>query len=225
MLAAILKVSSRPTPSGVDIIGGTAGTAFSLRNKHCVTCHHVVNDDLFSNPPGYSGTRIIFAFENGTLVEIGKSHVKSFMDKDLSIISHPDFPEGKWDVDLTVRPVKEPIKAMGYYANLFPPKMAINSEADPVLIQQADTSTLLIITQGIILAKTKATLNTKDIRVKELEVYKISAAILVGMSGGPLLSESEKILGLISFGVPEDVIFKTERFAVWSGAWAQEAGL
>ena len=225
MLAAILKVSSRLGRGGANLVGGTAGTAFSLSNKRCVTCNHVVNDDLFKNPVGFAATRVVFVFEDGRVVNIERSHVQRFPDKDVSIVSHPDLPAGKWELDINPHSNQETVTALGYYANKWPPNMAINTDITPALIEKADASTLLIRTTGVIMESREATVNAHDIKVKDLDIYQISAAVFVGMSGGPLLSADNKIIGLLSFGLPADEIFKTQRFAVWSGAWSQLAGL
>jgi len=225
MLAAIVKVSSRPSADGASLIGGVAGTLFALKNRTCVTAHHVLNKGIFKPPDGYDAMAVFFVFETGQIVRVLESQIQEFPQQDLSIFKHPRIPVGKWDIDANLHAESEPVSALGYWAGVWPPEMVIDANRSPAIITRANVAKLMIVTTGHVMSRRSVTLNAKDIKIKDVEAYEISTAIFVGMSGGPLLSADNKVIGMLSFGLPADQLFKTDRFAIWSGVWTKLAGL
>jgi hypothetical protein len=226
MLAAIIKASFQANADGVSFIGGVAGTAFALQNRKCMAAHHVLNANTFKTPPGYSGTSVFLVFESGQIIRIRETDVQNFPDRDVAIITHQDMPVGTWTLDTEPRPDHSVIMALGFHASLWPSDMEISTSNSSVSIAKADVTNLRIATIGEILSRKRLTINANDLQVKDAEFYEISAAVFDGMSGGPLVSVAEgNIIGLLSFGLPQDQDFKTHRYAICGKEWGTLAGI
>lgn len=215
---AILKLSYN-TPGETPVSGGICGTAFLINNKTILTVNHGWNE--FTEPnKGFKYVqlwllkrgkeKIIIPFENATF--------KHFPDIDTTIITikQPLATTEKIDIQNNSPSIGDAVYGLGHVGSSMP---KINSSWQNNALKIHDYSFLnnnKSDKTGLIIAiEQKTTPPKSDVKIRNILTIEPSFVAVKGMSGGPLISKkNNKLVGLMSFGLPEGTDNKLSTFAI-----------
>ncbi len=223
MVYAIFKASYNDVGSQ-DVVGGICGTAFFVQEDTALTANHILSTANFGPNPGYARCRYWLLSRDGLqVIPIAKESLVDHQEIDTTIVSLKRKDEGPVSVlDLSEHPatIGESVYCKGYVATIGQsdprPKVSPRWERDKLVIHPPfDLQAVISDRSGNVTSINLCTLTSKDVNLKNKMVLKLSFGGVQGMSGGPLIrASSGEVVGLMSFGLPEDKPQKTNLFAI-----------
>lgn len=196
MATAILKLSfNRRGDSSFE--GGLCGSGFLVSSNIMVTAHHCLNRDTFAPNRGYLQAMVWAIGREGWVREI----------RPASTSLHPD-------VDATIVTFSSPIpNATVYGANR--EKVPMGQAVQGLTIRSGNLNAVQRDEDGSVSRTLSMTVEANDIKIQDVPGMQLSFPSQVGMSGGPVLENgTNRVLGMMSLGLPPDVAVKTDTFAV-----------
>ena len=218
MLAAIFQASYN---SSYDkIIGGVRGTAFFVDGKKALTANHLLNFNNFKPNDGFLYCKFWLLLENGQILTIKKDYLKSHPDVDTTIIC---FPVMVYKDSLNFKTIiakrGDKFILKGFLASVEgnpKPKITLSwNNQGELIVSNFDLSLIISLQEGSIIEVKNISLDKPDVKVDNKKYITLSCGGSKGLSGAPLVkSDTGEIMGLMSYGLPEDVTYKKELFAI-----------
>jgi hypothetical protein len=219
MLATIFKASYN-FPNDTNIIGGVCGTAFFVDNKTVFTANHQLNANNFNPNEGFSFCKFWLLLENGQAVIIEKDYLKSYPDIDTTEIYFPYIVcNDSVNYKTAVAQKEDKFILKGFLSSITgnpAPQVILNwNEQGELIIDSFSLDSVISIQEGVIEEVKDISVNSKDIAVNNKKYLTLSCGGSIGLSGAPLIKkDTGEVIGLMSFGLPEDVSIKTKLFAI-----------
>lgn len=216
MSCAILKLSwNRAGESTVT--GGICGTAFFVDTRTALTAHHVLNPSTFSPNEGYKHCGVWIAARLGLVARVAAHQVLHTPGLDLSVIR---FDEPQEEVHLYQLAHSEPalgaqILARGHKGGEMP---VVNTRWDNevLAIDRCDLLGAASDVAGYVKWVGRLNISSADIQMSDTLGFEVSFESILGMSGGPVIDQEERVTGMLSLGCPADAEVKKQTFAVSS---------
>ncbi|MEM8936391.1 MAG: trypsin-like peptidase domain-containing protein [Pseudomonadota bacterium] len=183
----IVQIFSLKFDSRGELISSSTGTGFVLNDEgYIATNNHVVEGatHFYVNPDGKSTPYSTIRTQSNV-----ERIVWASGDRDLAIIHAPNVPDLKPVVLAEKLPEKgEPVQAVGY-----------PGVADHTTARSSDAYSNATYTSGVLSRVFEGKLNRKnDVLV---DIVQHSAVINGGNSGGPLIDECDRVLGVNTLGI------------------------
>lgn len=215
MVFAILKLSYNDVGDST-VEGGICGTGFFIKERTAVTAYHVLNTNTFQPNAGHRNCKAWLLSRSGSILRLGPENVVEIPEADTSIINVDARP-----IDLPVYTcsqddayVGRAVKGLGHIGNSMP-QLQATWEANGLAIKNGDLMSITSDMKGKIVNQFMCSVAAQDVNLQDIKGYEVSFGSRIGMSGGPLLdAATNKVLGLLSFGLPPDAAEKTKTFAV-----------
>lgn len=212
---AVVKLSYN-IPGETPVTGGICGSAFLINDSTALTAHHVLNNSIAPNP-GFKFCQFWLIKRNTKLIiPISNENFICLPDIETTIIKL----ENSIRLANFIRIEKEstkinsPVFNIGHIGGSMPIKNA-NWQNNILNIINYSLLNLKSDSIGVIKSIKKCTINTNDVNLNNITVVQPSFKAIEGMSGGPLLNKStNKLIGLMSFGLPADSTTKNIVFAI-----------
>lgn len=214
---AILKLSYN-TPGETPVTGGICGTAFLINDKTILTAFHVLNEKTAPNPGfKYAQFWLLKRGKDKLSIPLENAAFKYFSDIDTTVINlkQPITDITKIELQNSNTEIGQAVYNIGHVGAGMPVANASWENKTLVLhdytLQESNKSDRT----GFILKIIPATVHSNDVNINDIVVVEPSFAAVEGMSGGPLLNKTNnKLIGLMSFGLPADKASKDEVFAI-----------
>jgi len=219
MLAAIFKASYNSSYD-INVIGGVCGTAFFIDGKNVLTANHNFTPEDFKPNIGFLYCKFWLLLENGQVLIIEKKYLRSYPNIDTTQISFSSVVfKDKLDYQTTIAEKGCKFILKGFLASIPGnpnPRVKLNwDKQGELVISSFDLDSMVSTQVGIVEEVKHISLNSKDIVVRNKRYIALSCGGNIGLSGAPLVKYDDgKVMGLMSFGLPENVNKKTKLFAI-----------
>jgi len=215
MTFAILKLSYN-TPGETPVIGGVCGTGFFISDSTALTAFHVLSEQNWGPNPGNAYCQYWAILRSGQIIPIKKEFLKGYSQIDTTLItfgSKHEIPHVVLLADKNASPM-DMVCGEGHVGGAMP-QLQTSWVGSELLIATANLSNVISDGVGHIKRELKAEVNAADLKLKGTNVYELSFQTRCGMSGGPLFDKTNgKLVGILSFGLPENAEIKLQSFAV-----------
>jgi hypothetical protein len=183
-----------------------------------LTANHISNSILFVPNEGYANCNVWLLRRNkNEVIRIEKSYLKTFPEIDACIISLPKptsynacfaFEKDKFHKN-------DLVENFGHLASEFPGDLTFSVKFNSLEIDDYDLSSVYTDGQGEIDSIFQCSIETNDLRIEKRYLIQPSFKANIGMSGGPLILQgTNKLVGLMSFGLPPDSRYKETVYAI-----------
>jgi len=182
--------------------GGVAGTAFFVSRNRALTAYHVLQPRSWAAGPG-EVRQIWLVHEGEPAIEITPEDLRYRAESDLSSI---EFGRRQAVSNRYVFAVDEKASAAagvateGFEANSVGPELAIEKGRLKIT---AVPALKRIRAEGSLMKEVRVSLRANDVRLEGAPCLRLSYRPVVGMSGGPVITASGKVIGVNSFADPE----------------------
>lgn len=214
MAFAILKLSyNQPGDSSVE--GGICGSGFFINSRTAVTAHHCLNNNTFRPNTGFRNALFWIITRRGLVIRIDRNFASLYPDFDTTIISFRDSMSNVQVYECAIDGIVDGLKVLGigHIGNSMPPIDA-EWQGSEFVIKSASLAGVMRDMDGFVKPHL-IDINGNDVRMHCVLGLKLSFCSYVGMSGGPVVdSNTGKVIGMLSYGLPRDSSVKTETFAV-----------
>jgi len=219
MIAAIFKASynfSRDT----NVVGGICGTTFFIDERNVLTANHLLNLDNFKPNDNFLYCKFWLLLENGQTLIIEKDYLKSYPNIDTTKICFPSaIYNDSLEYKTTIAKEGDKFILKGFLAsvpeNPKPQTTLSWDKQGELIINSFNLDSVISIQEGVIEEIKKISLKSKDVVINEKIYLTLSCGGNTGLSGAPLVkSDTGEIIGLMSFGLPVDVVIKEKLFAI-----------
>jgi V8-like Glu-specific endopeptidase len=189
--------------------GGVAGTAFFISPTKAFTAFHVLQEGSFKAPSADELRQVWLIHEGEPAIEMSRANVSFSPDQDMTRIEISGEKAVKQDYVFQVQPkngsdpeidVKNgEVVTEGFRANTAGPvlvweKSRLKVEAVPHMER--------VFSSGKTLRDTFVNLKAADVELKNKRCLQLSYQPIVGMSGGPVLASTGRVIALNSFADP-----------------------
>ncbi len=219
MAFAILKLSYK-FPGQSPLEGGICGTGFFVTPETAVTAHHVLNKSTFQPNPGCLFARVWVLLRTGEVIPVTESQTKAYPDTETTLIKFGAPIRGATCFSLSQLGPKagQHVDTLGHLGNEMP---SLDARWDDNELQISGCG-LEGFTQDASHRKIKevfpANVKARDMNLTDVQAFEILGGGMIGQSGGPTIDETTgKVVGLLSFGLPQNLYEKTSLFAISSG--------
>lgn len=215
MAHAILKLSYNKIGENI-ITGGICGTAFFINEKMALTANHVLGESNYRPNEGFSFCQYWLVSRKGRSIPLSVKQIKSYPSIDTSTIAFesPQISEKSYKVSNELPISGEEVISYGYISGGMP-DVKSKWQIDHLAIERAKLSGHIADKDGSIVAIKILDINANDIKLGKVQGIEVSFPGMVGMSGGPLISKrTNKVIGILSIGLPPDVPIKKTIFAI-----------
>ena len=215
MAFSILKLSYNE-PGDSSLSGGICGTGFFVDVSTAVTAHHVLNEATLAPNAGYGNVLLWLISRNGPIRRIERSAVDLHPDIDTSVIRLKNPMSGFVVYDVVSGDINAGIavRGIGYEGNAMP-RIDAKWQGQELVIRTADLAQAIQDRDGHVERSLTFHINANDIKMQGVRGFELSFGSQVGMSGGPVVDvENDRVLGMLSIGLPADANVKTRTFAV-----------
>ena len=207
---AIVKISYNyigETP----VEGGICGTAFLLNDSTAITANHVLNKINWKPNPGYKYVQY-WLLKRGSkkIIELNNESLTSLPNVETTLINLVEKINPELEIVHQKFEIGDPVQNYGHISNMPITKAHWGSG---LIIDDYDLKQSKSDKVGKILLIRKATIHSADLNIEDKEFIQPSFVANIGMSGGPLISQN-KVIGLMSFGLPADSVIKKEVYAI-----------
>lgn len=214
MTGLILKLSyNRVGETPVE--GGICGSAFVLNSSEAITAHHVLNTSNFKPNSGFTKCQFWLLCEPNFILELKKEDLTNFSEMETTLIGLKKIFKGQLrEMDFGVPNVNTECYNEGFKGGLMP---TLDAKWGPkgLVINSFSSKNVKIKAEGFIKSKKILNVNTNDMVLTNIKGLETSYGGIVGMSGGPLIDkQANKVIGLMSIGLPQDIPVKETLFAV-----------
>jgi hypothetical protein len=208
---AIVKISYNK-PGDTPVTGGICGSAFLLNDSTVITANHVLNIRNFAPNKGFNFVQYwLLNRDNNLIIPLSIDYIESNEEIETSIIKLPKHVKCTLDVLKSSPKIDDTVRNYGHISNM--PITEAHWENDLLLIDKFNLNNSTSDSTGIIAGIKRITINANDVKLNNIEVIQPSFKANIGMSGGPLISNN-KIIGMMSFGLPADIDVKDTVFAI-----------
>ena len=215
MAFAILKLSYH-NPGDSSLTGGICGTGFFVDSRTAVTAHHVLNDATFEPNAGFQHVLVWVISRSGSIRRIEREAASLHPGIDTTIIAFRN-PMSKvqiYESALGGSAAGLKVSGIGHVGSSMP-SVSAEWRGSEFVIQSANLAGAMRDIYGSVKRSVTFDISANDIKMHEVRGFELSFGSQVGMSGGPVVDSSTgKVLGMLSVGLPRDLIVKTETFAV-----------
>lgn len=221
MLAAVFKASYN-FPNDTNIIGGICGTAFFIDGKNALTANHLLSLNEFKPNNGFLYCKFWLLLDNNQNLVIEKGYLKSFPDIDTTKICFPVIVyKNLLNYKTSTAKIGDKFILKGFLASVsgnpnLQPTIYWDEQGE-LVISNFNLDSVTSIQKGIIEEVKNISLNKSDIKINNKKYLTLSCSCggSSGLSGAPLIKiDTSEIMGLMSYGLPEDVTHKEKLFAV-----------
>ena len=215
MAFSILKLSYNE-PGDSSLSGGICGMGFFEDVSTAVTAHHVLNEATLAPNAGYENVLLWLISRNGPIRRIERSAVDLHPDIDTSVIRLKNPMSGFVVYDVVSGDISAGIavRGIGYEGNAMP-RIDAQWQGQELVIRTADLAQAIQDRDGHVERSLTLHINANDIKMQGVRGFELSFGSQVGMSGGPVVDvENDRVLGMLSIGLPADANVKTRTFAV-----------
>lgn len=214
---AVLKLSYN-TPGETPVTGGICGTAFLINEKAALTAHHVLNMTTGPNH-GFKHCQfwLLKRGETKLAIPIKDNSFKCFPEIETTVIDLATLPLNIERIRLSPNDVQigTEIFSIGHVGGGMPIINATWINDILVIHNYSLPDNVKSDKSGVIVNKKISSIHTGDINLENVVVLQPSFGAIKGMSGGPLLDKNNnKIVGLMSFGLPVNASTKNIVFAI-----------
>jgi len=219
MLGAIFKASYN-SESDHNIVGGICGTAFFIDNKNVLTANHLLNSCTFKPNQGFLYCKVWLLLEGGKSTIIEKEYLKSYPDIDTTKIIFPlSINEKSSNFKNTISKKTDKFILKGFLATLSGnPKLEVSlswNEQGESIVDKFNLNSVISEHEGTIKEVKNISINKKDVVITNKKYLELSCGGNIGLSGAPLVkSNTGEIIGMMSIGLPVDVVHKKQIFAI-----------
>ena len=219
MLAAIFKASYN-FPKDTNVIGGICGTAFFINEKTALTANHLLNLDKFKPNDGFSNCKFWLLLENGQTLLLEKDYLNSYPDIDTTKICFPVIVfKDSFNYKTAISKKGNKFILKGFLSSVSEnpsPQVTLNwSAQEELVINNFDLISVVSVQEGVVEEIKNISLKSNDVVVNDKKYLTLSCGGNTGLSGAPLVkSDTDEVIGLMSFGLPENVTRKTNLFAI-----------
>lgn len=214
---AIVKLSYNANGEN-SVIGGICGSAFLINDSTVITAHHVLNSKVQPND-GYKYCQFWLLNRNDSLIiPIEQKQFEDHKEIECTMIHLQKPLNGIPFLGIEPNEVKvgDEIYSIGHIGDKMPITKAEWNNGK-LFIQKYSLKNFEADNEGSIKEIKPATIRANDVNIVDVTVIQPSFGAIVGMSGGPLLCKrTNKLIGLMSFGLPADVIKKETVYAISS---------
>ena len=192
--------------------GGIYGTAFLINDSTAITACHILNEKNFVPNPGFKYAQY-WLVNRGTkkILEIKRDDFKSFPDVETTVIRLSDKLKCDFKIDEKMPNQNDNVITYGHLGSFFP--KIKGRWKNKLILEEFNLENSHSDKNGQIVSVKKLSIKSNDLNVKDKVFIKLSFSGNIGMSGGPLISKN-KIIGLMSFGLPADSFVKKEVYAI-----------
>lgn len=218
LVVAIFKASYNFV-GDANCVGGICESGFFVDDKILLTAHHSFNRKVFQPNLGYKYCQFWLIAQNG-FIPITKDVIFDYPEFETTIVelSHKQTISKVLQLSSNGPKKGEECQGVGYFAsigNAQPLDVSLKWKRDKLEIIKADLSGQLISKEGIVDSVSAQNMNYSDVKLKNIEVVKLSYGGALGMSGGPLIRKrTGEVIGMLSYGFPKDVLEKERVFAI-----------
>lgn len=176
---------------------GIVGSGFFINSNTFVTSYHLVNERSFTTEKNYNNSSLYLINPVQQSLVIQNSDIDKYLiESNVSYIKTKDDYE-YFEIESDVREGMQ-VFNIGYPSELI--ARLVNLEPDKITIdkpmEQKGKVTQIISTMSV---------SANDINIKEKESLILDYSTSSGFGGGPLLSLNNKVVGIMSFVLPEIV--------------------
>jgi len=215
MAFAILKLSYNQ-PGDSSLTGGICGSGFFIDSRNAVTAHHCLNDDTFRPNAGFPHVLVWMITRSGSVRRLERGFVSLHPEIDATIISLRDTMSNIQVYDRAVGRVTAGQEVLGIgHVGSSMPLVSASWQGSELVIRSASLADSRIDMNGRVKRSLTLEINANDITMHGVRGFELSLGSQVGMSGGPVVdSNTGRVLGMLSVGLPPDSAIKKETFAV-----------
>jgi V8-like Glu-specific endopeptidase len=215
MAFSVLKLSYNE-PGDPSLTGGICGTGFFVDASTAVTAHHVLNEATLAPNAGYRNVLLWMISRNGPIRRIDQSDVDLYPDIDTSVmrLQSPQSDFVVYNVSSRDINAGTAVHSIGYEGNAMP-RIDAQWQGRELVIRSANLAQAIQDRDGHVNRSLTLHINANDIKMQGVRGFELSFGSQVGMSGGPVVDiENDRVIGMLSIGLPADVNVKTQTFAV-----------
>jgi hypothetical protein len=219
MLAAIFKASYNSSED-TNLVGGICGTAFFIDERNALTVNHLLNLNEFKPNNGFLYCKFWLLLENGQNLVIEKDYLKSFPDIDTTKISFPTIAyKNLLNYKTSIAKAGDKFILKGFLAsvpeNPSPQATMDWNEQGELIVDNFKLDSIISTQEGVVKEAKCISLNAPDVKINNKKYLTLSCGGNVGLSGAPLIKlDTGEIIGLMSWGLPEDTAQKSKLFAI-----------
>ncbi len=207
---AIVKISYNQIGE-TPVEGGICGTAFLLNDSTVITANHVLNKANFIPNPGYKYVQYWLLRRNSKkIIELKKENLKSLTQIESTLIKLDEKIKSGHKITYQNPKLGDLVYNFGHVSNM---PITKAHWSDKLIIDDYTLENNKSDKNGKILSIKKGTVHSNDLNIIDKMLIQPSFVANVGMSGGPLIYKN-RVIGLMSFGLPPDSIIKKEVYAI-----------
>lgn len=212
MTGLIVKASYKEIGSS-DVIGGICGSFFFVKNNIAVTAQHVLNKETFKPNVGYTFCKVWLLCEPNIFIKLNVDQIEEYKDIDTTIVRLKNgLLIAPRKIAKNATPIGSGCISEGFAGN---PSISFGWVLGELAVQTVDFNAMRNNVFGTIQGNNALTVNANDIKIDNIAGYETSTGGRRGMSGGTLVhSLTQEVIGMLSFGLPQDVEIKTTLFAI-----------
>jgi len=209
---AIVKISYNK-PGETPVTGGICGSAFLIDDSTVITANHVLNSNNYAPNEGFNFVQFwLLSRDNSLKIPLSVDYIESIAEVETSIIKLPANIKCTLKVSESSPSINDPVHNYGHIGGDMPITNA-HWDNNLLVIDDFNLNNCTSDSTGEIVEIKNVTINKNDVKLKNIKVIQPSFIANQGMSGGPLISNN-KIIGMMSFGLPTDSYIKEIVFAV-----------
>ncbi|PBJ07972.1 trypsin-like serine protease [Flavobacterium sp. ACN6] len=208
---AVVKISYN-IPGETPVIGGICGTGFLIKDSTVLIAHHVLNTNNFKPNPGYRFVQF-WLLKRGTkmIIPLSVDYLESIPEIEAVVIKLPVTVKSNVLLSETNAKQNDSVKNYGHLLTM--PITTAHWDTYSLIIDDYNLETSKSDASGHIVEIQNMSDNANDIKLTDIKVIKPSFKGNIGMSGGPLIC-NDKVIGMMSFGLPADQEIKEAVFAI-----------
>lgn len=214
MTGLILKLSYNQVGE-TPVTGGICGSFFFVKPNMAVTANHVLNRTNFKPNDGFEKCQFWLIIQPDIIIELGAEDLFDFPETDTTLIRFSQ------NYQIPIRKMSSTVIEEGLicfnegFVGGQMPGLDANWNPNGLLIKSCSYNRTVSNGNGFIKSKKILTVKATDINMTNVLGFETSYAGIIGMSGGPLINkQTNEIIGLMSMGLPADVVIKHSLFAV-----------
>lgn len=193
-----------------EAIGGIAGTAFFISPTQALTALHVLQPNSFKPGQGYDQRQVWLIHEDEPAIELTSEDIQPKAGRDLTMITlnRRDVPHVNKRFIFQVSAATEKqsrsapgVSTEGFLANSLGPKLAWDDQSKKIRIVEVKKLARLSLT-GQLMDRKTVDLKAADVQLLSTPCLRVSYSPIVGMSGGPVVSETGQVVAVNSFADP-----------------------
>ena len=217
MAFAIFKLSYN-APGQTPVTGGICGSGFFIADRTALTAYHVMNKKVLSTPnPGFKHCRFWMLTEGGIAVGLPSDSINEYPKIDTTVLSFGSEIDGveKYVLAQEDSDVNKHVVCFGFASDRGMPKMNAEWVCGELKIHNFELDSVRSDANGSIRKKLSLHVCSRDVNLEGIQGFETSFGGVEGMSGGPLIcANSQKVVGLMSFGLPENEKRKEQLYAI-----------